>query len=134
MTGRAPDFPLQAVITEPGIDAVANLNPLGTLMTSIAGELDGGLTAANLEAARDIVMGSFGFGFDALDEDAITDNAEAFYLMRQRGIENVIVMGVHTNMDHFSSSHDSTSIQYELQCNSYWAISLKIATPVSSIF
>jgi nicotinamidase-related amidase/type 1 glutamine amidotransferase len=30
--------------------------------------------------------------------DAITDSAEAFYLMRQRGISNVIVMGVHTNM------------------------------------
>jgi putative heme-binding domain-containing protein len=32
------------------------------------------------------------------DGDAITDSAEAFYLMHQRGIENVIVMGVHTNM------------------------------------
>ena len=31
-------------------------------------------------------------------EDAITDSAEAYYLMRQRGIENVMVMGVHTNM------------------------------------
>ena len=30
--------------------------------------------------------------------DAITDSAEAYYLMQQRGIENVIVMGVHTNM------------------------------------
>jgi nicotinamidase-related amidase/type 1 glutamine amidotransferase len=30
--------------------------------------------------------------------DAVTDNAEAYYLMRQRGIENVLVMGVHTNM------------------------------------
>ncbi len=30
--------------------------------------------------------------------DAVTDSAEAYYLMRQRGIENVIVMGVHTNM------------------------------------
>ena len=30
--------------------------------------------------------------------DAITDSAEAFYLMQQRGIENLIVMGVHTNM------------------------------------
>lgn len=30
--------------------------------------------------------------------DAITDSAEAFYLMKQRGIENVILMGVHTNM------------------------------------
>jgi nicotinamidase-related amidase/type 1 glutamine amidotransferase len=30
--------------------------------------------------------------------DAITDNAEAIYLMKERGIENVIVMGVHTNM------------------------------------
>lgn len=32
------------------------------------------------------------------DGDAITDSAEAYYLMRERGIKNVIVMGVHTNM------------------------------------
>lgn len=32
------------------------------------------------------------------EEDAITDSAEAFYLMKQRGVRNVIVMGVHTNM------------------------------------
>src|SRR6185369_10939772 len=32
------------------------------------------------------------------DGDAITDSAEAYYLMEQRGIENVIVMGVHANM------------------------------------
>ncbi len=30
--------------------------------------------------------------------DAVTDSAEAYYLMKQRGIDNVIVMGVHTNM------------------------------------
>jgi nicotinamidase-related amidase/type 1 glutamine amidotransferase len=32
------------------------------------------------------------------DPDAITDGVEAYYLMKERGIENVIVMGVHTNM------------------------------------
>lgn len=32
------------------------------------------------------------------DDDAITDNQEAFYLMKQRGIENVVVLGVHANM------------------------------------
>ena len=32
------------------------------------------------------------------EDDAITDSAEAFYLMKQRGIRNVIVMGVHTNI------------------------------------
>jgi nicotinamidase-related amidase len=31
-------------------------------------------------------------------EDAVTDSAEAYYLMRNRGVKNVIVMGVHTNM------------------------------------
>lgn len=31
-------------------------------------------------------------------EDAITDSAEAYYLMRARGIKNVIVVGVHTNI------------------------------------
>jgi nicotinamidase-related amidase len=30
--------------------------------------------------------------------DAITDSAEAVYLMKERGIENVILMGVHANM------------------------------------
>lgn len=30
--------------------------------------------------------------------DAITDSAEAFYLMKQKGIRNIIIMGVHTNM------------------------------------
>jgi nicotinamidase-related amidase len=32
------------------------------------------------------------------DGDAITDSAEAYYLMQQRGVKNLIVMGVHTNM------------------------------------
>lgn len=31
-------------------------------------------------------------------EDAITDSAQAYHLMRQRGIDNVLVMGVHLNM------------------------------------
>src|SRR6185503_18054343 len=35
---------------------------------------------------------------EILDGDAITDSAEAFYLMRQRAITNVIVLGVHANM------------------------------------
>jgi nicotinamidase-related amidase/type 1 glutamine amidotransferase len=35
---------------------------------------------------------------EIVDGDAITDNDEAFYLMRERGIENVVVLGVHTNM------------------------------------
>jgi nicotinamidase-related amidase len=30
--------------------------------------------------------------------DAITDNTEAYYLMRQRGITNIIYMGVHQNI------------------------------------
>lgn len=30
--------------------------------------------------------------------DAISDSAEVYYLLQQRGIENLIVMGVHTNM------------------------------------
>ncbi|MCW5553147.1 MAG: isochorismatase family protein [Verrucomicrobiae bacterium] len=35
---------------------------------------------------------------DIHEQDAITDSAEAYYLMRERGITNVIVMGVHANM------------------------------------
>jgi type 1 glutamine amidotransferase/nicotinamidase-related amidase len=35
---------------------------------------------------------------EIVDGDAITDSVEAYYLMRERGITNVIVMGVHANM------------------------------------
>jgi nicotinamidase-related amidase len=35
---------------------------------------------------------------EIMEGDAITDSAEAYYLMRQRDIKNLIVMGVHTNM------------------------------------
>lgn len=35
---------------------------------------------------------------DIEEGDAITDSAEAYYLMKQKDIENVIIMGVHTNM------------------------------------
>lgn len=35
---------------------------------------------------------------EIVEGDAITDSAEAFYLMKQRGITNVIITGVHTNM------------------------------------
>lgn len=35
---------------------------------------------------------------DILPGDAVTDNAEAYYLIRERGIENVVIMGVHVNM------------------------------------
>ncbi|MBI1344658.1 c-type cytochrome [bacterium] len=35
---------------------------------------------------------------EIMDGDAITDSAEAYYLLKQRGIKNLIVMGVHTNM------------------------------------
>jgi nicotinamidase-related amidase len=35
---------------------------------------------------------------EIVEGDAVTDSAEAFFLMKQRGIRNVIVMGVHMNM------------------------------------
>ncbi len=35
---------------------------------------------------------------DIEEGDAVTDSAEAYYLMRERGVENVLVMGVHVNM------------------------------------
>lgn len=35
---------------------------------------------------------------EVAEQDAITDSAEAYNLLQQRGIDNVIVMGVHANM------------------------------------
>ena len=35
---------------------------------------------------------------EIVEGDAVSDSAEVYYLMKQRGIKNVIIMGVHTNM------------------------------------
>ena len=35
---------------------------------------------------------------EIMEGDAISDSAEVYYLMRQRGIENALIMGVHANM------------------------------------
>ena len=43
------------------------------------------------------------------DEDAVTDSAEAYYLMKQRGITNVIILGVHTNMCAWSAFFNSSN-------------------------
>src|ERR1035437_9479108 len=40
--------------------------------------------------------------------DAITDSAEALYLMRQRGITNIILMGVHENLCILARSEEHT--------------------------
>ena len=42
-----------------------------------------------------IILGDY---LKIAEGDAITDSAEAFNLIEQRGIKNVILMGVHTNM------------------------------------
>jgi len=51
-----------------------------------------GLNGSSLPWSREIAT----LGVE--DADAVTDSTEAFFLMHQRGITNVMVMGVHENM------------------------------------
>jgi alpha-L-fucosidase len=64
-------------------------------------DLDGGCTDDPQTAPATAPPWPWQHEIDTLEikeGDAITDSAEAFYLMRERGITNVIVLGVHENM------------------------------------
>lgn len=63
VSGITPDFPLISVITGPDVET-ANINIFTTLMVIAAQAMPGGLTAANLEQAKHIILAQLNFGLD----------------------------------------------------------------------
>ena len=64
VTGEAPEFKLISIAMSPNQRTV-NINPHSTLIYKIASQMPGGLTAANVAAARAIVMNKLNFGMDS---------------------------------------------------------------------
>ncbi len=56
VTNMAPDLELLGSVTEPGERAVANINPITTLIIELARNMDGGLTADNIRDAEGTVV------------------------------------------------------------------------------
>ncbi len=63
VTGGAPDYTLVSLLQKPA-NQTANINPFTTLIVKVAQRMSGGLTAANLNSARNVVLGQTGFGLD----------------------------------------------------------------------
>ena len=63
VTGTPPGFTLVSAVTSPD-DVTANLNPFSTLIVKTAQAMPGGLTAANLDQARQSILQHLGFGLD----------------------------------------------------------------------
>jgi hypothetical protein len=63
VTGRAPDFVLEALISRPD-QIVANLSPFSTLVTRISGCADARINQAVYLRIWDQVMSEFGMGYD----------------------------------------------------------------------
>jgi hypothetical protein len=71
VTGNTPDFQLLSVAVSSSVKSV-NINPFSTLVVKIAQSM-GGVNAANVSAAKTIVMDSFAFGLDpSIVSDPIT--------------------------------------------------------------
>lgn len=85
VTGTAPDFTLVSVLLKPS-DKQANINPFTTLMTRVAERLPGGLTAANIDQARTLVLNKTAFGLDTRvitnPFTATIDNSNAAQLVK----------------------------------------------------
>lgn len=77
VTGQKPDFTLRSIIQVPGKRKRANINPYSTMIVEVAMTMPGGLTAANIDAARQIVMSQLNFGLDSnLVSDPISSTVD----------------------------------------------------------
>ncbi|VAW73280.1 hypothetical protein MNBD_GAMMA15-660 [hydrothermal vent metagenome] len=63
VTGRAPDFMMSSMVSSESSEVV-NINPFTTLIVESARGMSGGLTPANVDAARTAVMSQLNFGLD----------------------------------------------------------------------
>jgi len=63
VTGRAPDFTMTSMVSDESSDVV-NINPFTTLIVESARGMSGGLTPANVAAAKTAVMSQLNFGLD----------------------------------------------------------------------
>ena len=62
VTGTAPDFEMLGAALVPGEQAVANVNPLTTLIIEVAWNNSGSLTAENIRVAEEIVLAAIDTG------------------------------------------------------------------------
>jgi hypothetical protein len=66
VTGLSPDFALRGAGVKPGSKLIANINPYSTLAVEVAVDLNGGLTADNIEIAQSIVTSAANGGMTSL--------------------------------------------------------------------
>lgn len=98
VSGITPPFPLVSVITSPDVET-ANINIFTTLMVISAQAMPGGLTTANLDQAKQIILDQLNFGLDtSLIPDPVTtpvtaENAAS--LIRANEILREMIRRVH---------------------------------------
>ena len=62
VTNMAPDFTMLGAAIEPGARAIANINPITTLIIEVARNRDGGITTNNIQAAEETVLAAMDTG------------------------------------------------------------------------
>ncbi|MGB5580032.1 MAG: hypothetical protein WBM68_05675, partial [Woeseia sp.] len=75
VTLTSPDFDMQSVVKNPGESSVANLNPFTTIAIELASDLQGGVTAANIDSALQIVVRELNSGLNNLTGSAVLQSA-----------------------------------------------------------
>ncbi|MBI5039900.1 MAG: putative Ig domain-containing protein, partial [Gammaproteobacteria bacterium] len=111
VTDAAPDFTLTSVATSKAVTRV-NINPFTTLIVRTASKMAGGLTAANVNAARAIVLRQFNFGInrnlipdpatvyvDGSNISMIVKSSESLGEMIRRTRDTLVGQGVFTTGD-----------------------------------
>ena len=129
VTGRTPDFKLISIVLDSSV-IHANLNPYTTFMVEIARNMPGGITVANISAARVIVMDKLNFGLNpAFVKDPvgtqITDqnvavmvkSSEAFGEMIRRTRDQLMAIGLAATGDDIVAALAHDLVDGELDGN-----------------
>jgi hypothetical protein len=82
VTGNAPSFPLEVLLASGGGSATANLTPFSTLVASVAEQMPGGTSTANINNARQYVNDVFGLGLPANSDTRPTEGSDLAELVR----------------------------------------------------
>jgi len=75
VTGLGPEFRLISVVLTADEQSTANLNPFSTMIVALAEQMDGGLVAANMMSAEDIVVTELNSGLNEIAASGVLGSA-----------------------------------------------------------
>ena len=114
VTGQAPDFSLRSAVPQSVSRTVVNANPFSTIIYELADSLPGGLNAANISRAEQIVLVELNSGISSLGGDgpvgAVVDSGNIAEIVRSSEALSEVIRRTRDLHTQFASTVDGDQI------------------------